>query len=298
MRDIKLLKSILCSLLFFSLSLSLLGCVSNKVNNDPNDSDTDIKTSIETEVPNHIKYDKVKDYQIIEDDSGYRMVFNDISVYDPTGHPGPLKINSFEDFSDRLLKGELTFNEKQNLCSFITKDDNGLNILNPNYSYRILHSLPHQVNYEEIQYLGKGISLEFDCEKHPTPYHITITILEPLQYHNEYGIAFENYTKDESKIEYEMKLINDEIVTCYNKIVETKNNKIQERYVLSNGTKDVFIKKIYYEDSITPNEIYLCYSINDAIYFNIFSSNISFFSGEIPNDEFWFGFDVEAIERT
>ena len=304
MKNFKIFKSILCSLLIVSLSLSLFGCVLNDVEDDPIESGTDTKgatdTETETDIPNYIKYDKVKDYQIIEDEDGYYyLVFDDISVYESIGHPSSLDftMTSYEEFLDRLLNGELTFYEKRKICSFIGKDDKGVRILDPHYSYKLSHSSPHQVDYEKIQYHGPCVVLTLECEEYPTNYPIDIVILDAIEYHRDYNAAFGNYTKDESKIEYEITLANGEIVTCYNKIVETRNKKTKEKYVLSNGTKDVFVSKIYLDDSITPHQIYLCYNINDTVYFDFTVYKSIFSNGEFPDDEFWFGFNVEVIDN-
>lgn len=296
----KLLKSILSLLLISSTVLTLFSC-NNEVKKTEEATDTEIITEssekIETEVPNHIKYDKVKDYQIIKNEKGYYLVFDDISVYKQEfGHDTlGFDIDSLEDFSDKLLKGDLTFQEKRDISRCPLKDDNGVSILNPHITYKISHTLPIQVNYEEIQYFGCGISLPIECEEYPSISPIYITILNSVGYDNEYNAGFEGYTKDEKKIEYEMTLTNGEIVTCYNKIVKTERNQTRERYVLSNGTKDMFVLKTYYKDSTTPDTVDLVYNIDDTVYFEFFESALN---GKIPNDEFWFSFDVEAIERT
>ncbi len=72
----------------------------------------------------------------------------------------------------------------------------------------------------------------------------------------------------------------------------------KENYVLSNGTKDVFVSKIYLDDSITPHQIYLCYNINDTVYFDFTVYKSIFSNGEFPDDEFWFGFNVEVVDNS
>ena len=142
----KLLKSILSLLLISSTVLTLFSC-NNEVKETEEATDTEIITEssekIETEVPNHIKYDKVKDYQIIKNEKSYRLVFDDSKVYPRAegsivaGFP----IESWDEFSKRLLSGQLTYREKTSIHHSFRKDDNGFMILNPYISYKFSHPL-------------------------------------------------------------------------------------------------------------------------------------------------------------
>ena len=78
MKKHKILKNILFFFIIFSLLITSLGC--NDIE-DIFESDTISRTKEESYIPNHIKYEKVKDYQIIKNEKGYYLVFDDISVY-------------------------------------------------------------------------------------------------------------------------------------------------------------------------------------------------------------------------
>ena len=300
MKNFKIFKPILCLLLIVSLSLSLFGCVLNDVEDDPIESGTDTNgatdTETETDIPNYIKYDKVKDYQIIEDEDGYYLVFDDISVYETPNtsrifDTDDYFIDSWEEFSERLLNGELTFYEKSNIVHATVRDDNGLSILNPYCSYKVSHTLPHKADYDGA-FLGCAYAVWLNCEKYPHE-HFQVFILNKLGYYQEYNYVFEDYVKDENKLEYEIELSNGEIVKCYNKIIAIENNETKEMYVLSNGIKDVFVLKSYKKND-TFLYITLFYNINDTVYFFVNDCN---YDHEIPDDEFWFGFNVEVVDN-
>ena len=55
----------------------------------------------------------------------------------------------------------------------------------------------------------------------------------------EYDACFSDIDSEEKNVEYEKKLLNNEVMTCYNKTVKTEKYSIVEEYILSNDKKDV-----------------------------------------------------------
>ena len=318
MKNFKIFKPILCLLLIFSLSLSLFGCVLNDVEDDPIESGTDTKADTETYIPDHIKYDKVKDYSIIEVDGGYRLVFDDPWIYSGIGVPYTgFVINSWEEFSERLLNGELTFDEKVSIYETFRKDDKGYILFNPYVSYQFSHPMASRISltnfYHGTTYTASVIFKEegiFPCFfiLHDYAY------IKSRQLHRK---IFDMLEKDAENIEYEQELPNGGKMVCYNKTItkepyyyggENTSSEV-EKYILSDGFKKFLVTKKYiYTDSNNDTEhnklvyIDIYGTTNDNLYFFIdFSSYIDIddyeFPQEVVTDEFLFGFNVEVIDN-
>ena len=309
MKKRNLLKNVLCLLLISSMALTLFSCGKNEAKQTeksaetefPTENDTTRNTVIymenETEVTNHIKYNKIKDYQIIQVEDGYRLVFDDSSFYAKYESPQIVgfTIDSWEDFSNRLLEGTLTLDEKTSIYYTFAKDEDGIAILNPYISYNISHSLPHQSNYDGT-YTGAYYVPYITCdEKYTMP--VGVTILSKDLYNRDYEACFLDIDTKEKNIEYKKNLPNNDIMTCYNKATETKGYNVYEKYILANDEKTVFISKAYDDfDAELPYDIYVLVKLKNEIYFEM-----NFSREDITKDltdEFLFGFDVEAVERT
>lgn len=310
MKNFKIFKLILCLLLIVSLSLSLFGCVLNDVEDDPIESGTDTKgaTDTETYVPNHIKYDKVKDYQIIETENGYRLVFDEPLVYEYGSDPGIVgfSINSWEEFSEDLLNGNLSYLQKNNIYFTWPKDDSGFIILNPYTSYKVSHTLPHNISHKGTV-SGDSFTIGLTCEDYYKE-RISITILGQYLYKNVYDEDFGDIDIANKNIEYKKELSDGSVMECYNKTTKTSARFITVKYILSNGTKTIFVVKEYSKESYNdqeqniPTSISLLGNIDDDRYFyvsNIFSTPqiLGHEISEDLTDEFLFGFNVEVVDN-
>ena len=113
---------------------------------------------------------------------------------------------------------------------------------------------------------------------------------------------------DEKKenIEYERELSNGKKLICFNKTTKQIYNFYIDEYFLSDGEKQILISKAYYDTSDKPCNIHisgltkdnLCFvAIYDSKYDDYYNTPLEY-STEILTDEFLFGFDVEAVEKT
>ena len=279
--------------------LTLFSCNFSTQKETTESANTDVITEDNTkaDIPDHIKYDKVKDYQIIKTENGYRLAFDDPSFYAKCEFPyvAGFEIDSWENFSDRLLSGTLTLDEKISIYYTSKKDERGVVILNPYVSYKISHSLPHQID-NGGWYNGSFYTTYITCFEGYT-FPVQITILSKSSYNSQYGAAF--IDAKEKNVEYEKKLSDNTIMTCYNKVIKKYGYSTDEKYILSDGEKNIFVVKVYsddYYDGVLPYNFECLVNIKNEIYFSI---NFSWDDiTEDITDEFIFGFDVEAIERT
>lgn len=295
-------KIILSLFLVFSIAGTLFSCDTVEVK----------ETESDIEISNRIKYDKVKDYKIIETEKGYRLVFDEPSRYSGVGvsYAG-FVINSWEEFSERLLVGELTFNEKVSIYETFSKDDDGYIIFDPYISYCFSHPMAVDISlvnfYHGSTYIAT-LSFEEECILPCT------FLLHDYSYiKSRYEDVFDMLKEDEQNIEYEEEMSNGKKIVCYNKTITKKSssNMSTEQYILSDGMKKIFVTKRYdYSDRINYTEdkklVYIdVYGItNDDLYFSINFSNyvgIEDYDYEYPEealtDEFLFGFDIEKIEK-
>ena len=310
MKFLKYCKSISIMFLLISIVLASFSCESSKNNQnitdnsiDTTDNSIDTDEAITESIIDNTSNDE-KDYQVIKTEKGYRLVFDDPEFYLKNGcNIGVVGfyINSWEDFSDRLLAGILTLDEKTSIYYTFPKDEFGFIILNPYVSYKISHVLPHNVKHES-NYTGGGYFACLTCEEYYEEM-IFVGVLEYYRYKNVYKSDFADIDNKEIIVEYETELANGSVMRCYNKTTETSKYFITVKYILSDGTKTIFVEKRYDEGSSIPYKIHLLGNIGDDQYFeviNVFEAPqiLQHEVKEDLTDEFLFGFDVEAVERT
>ena len=297
MKNFKIFKPILCSLLIFSLLLSLFACTKS-------DSEDITEGSGTTKFPmDSTYYDNLKDYKIIAVDDGYRIVFNEPSVYsDNIGVVG-FNISSWEDFCDRLLNGNLSYGEKVMIYSTLPKDEQGVIILNPYVSYKISHNLPY-TNLISGHYAGNSFSTGIRCSEKFTEM-IDVTIISKSFYDRNYKDLMDFDSVE--NIESEITLENGNVIKRYNKEYEDVVNVYVEKYGLSDGTKKVYVQKEYWRNEPGCDYLWIIFvtvNIDDNVYFtldiNLLDSECKplKYEGEIPDDEFWFGFNVEVVDNS
>ena len=312
MKKLKFLKFISSLFLIFSLSLMLFSCqppknidstVDESIDNDTdNDTDTDTESTKVTSI-NLSDYDNVKDYKIIETENGYRLIFDDPLLYSKGIPPYVVgfNINSWEEFSKDLLNGHLSYNMKRNMYYTCPKDDAGFIILNPYASYKVSHTLPYNIDPRGT-FTGGAFDIALTCEEYYEEM-VFVRILEPYVYKNAYDSNFAGIDWEEKKIEYEKKLSDQTTMECYNKTIETNKNLKTVKYILSNGTKTVFVEKTYYDYDYPniPHGIHLLGNIDGKYFevFNVFEAPqiLQHEVTEDLSDEFLFGFNIEIVEN-
>ena len=300
---IRLLKNVLCMLLISSMLLTLFSCESSKNNQNITDNSIVTDEAITESIIDNASNDE-KDYQVIKTEKGYRFVFDDPKFYLKNacsiGVVG-FDINSWEEFSEDLLNGNLSFYQKNSIYYSFPKDEFGFIILNPYVSYKTSHVLPHNVKHEP-NYTGGRYVACLTCEEYYEE-RIFVGVLEYYVYKNVYKSDFADIDNKEIIVEYEKELSNGSVMQCYNKIVETSDGLETVKYILTDGIKKVFVEKKYVEGTSVPYEIHLLGNIDDDQYFeviNVFEAPqiLQHEVKEDLTDEFLFGFDVEAVERT
>ena len=110
------------------------------------------------------------------------------------------------------------------------------------------------------------------------------------------------YTKDQLNDLYERIVktidISNEMFDTAEKEYEDLGNYYLEQYGLSNGTKKVYIQKGFSKDDTGAyfEDIYVTVNIDDTVYFTL-DVDVADYVGELPDDEFLFGFNVEVIDN-
>ena len=292
-----LVRKTLTVFLIFSLMISLFACTMS-------DSEDITEGSGTTRFPmDSTYYDNIKDYKIIAvDDGEYRIVFDEPSVYLQNVGVLGTPISSWEDFCDRLLNGNLSWSEKVEIYSTFPKDEQGVIILNPYVSYKISHNLPY-TNLIRGTFYGDYYSTGIRCSEKFTEM-IDVTIISKSFYDRNYKDLMDFDSVE--NIESEITLENGNTIKRYNKEYEDVGNVYVEKYGLSDGTKKVYVQKEYWRnepDCDYLGGIFVTVNIDDNVYFTLYINLLDSkckpleYEGEIPDDEFWFGFNVEIVER-
>ena len=284
-----LVRKTLTVFLIFSLLLSLFACTTSD-NEDITAGDATTSFLMDSTY-----YDNLKDYKIIAVDGEYRIVFNEPSVYsDNIGVVG-FNISSWEDFCDRLLNGNLSYYEKVKIYSTLPKDEQGVIILNPYVSYKISHNLPY-TNLIGGTFGGNYYGTGIRCSEKFTEM-IAVRIISKSFYDRDYKdlMDFDSVENVESEITLE----NGNVIKRYKKEYEDLGNYYLEQDGLSNGTKKVYIQKGFSKDDTGAYlvDIYVTVNIDDTVYFTL-DVDVADYAGDLPDDEFLFGFNVEAIDNS
>lgn len=281
MKNFKIFKPILCSLLIFSMTVTLFSCSLNASQETEKVTDTDI--------PNHIKYDKVKDYSIIEVDGGYRLVFDDPSIYESEGAPGYLQgieFNSLAELRSDLLDGQLTFKDKFFMYYSDRKDENGIIIPDLNNLYSPV--LPNgNIQMKSSGFIFRGDYSAYCLEMPAYQYElIDFFCLTVEGYNRMLAQAKAEFPNDSKWISEPDDLLKD------NEVILHEDGTIAfRRYIISNGNKTMFSMEKH-DDFETDTPVYNAevFYISDGRYFKI-----TFMDLEDPLDPEWlFEFDVES----
>ena len=189
------------------------------------------------------------------------------------------------------------------IYSTLPKDEQGVIILNPYVSYKISHNLPY-TNLISGHYAGNSFSTGIRCSEKFTEM-IDVTIISKSFYDRNYKDLMDFDSVE--NIESEITLENGNVIKRYNKEYEDVVNVYVEKYGLSDGTKKVYVQKEYWRNEPGCDYLWIIFvtvNIDDNVYFtldiNLLDSECKplKYEGEIPDDEFWFGFNVEVVDNS
>ena len=203
------------------------------IKNTESNIESDTENITESNVNTHTeKTTDNKNYQIIKTENGYRLVFDDTSAFkeDNIDVVGFI-VNSWEEVSNKLLKGELSNYEKDSIYWSLPKDDGGVIILNPYVSYKVTHPIPHKTDTKTWFY-GSSFSIGLEFEEYYKEL-VSVAILERYIFMLEYDRNFADIDPQEKNIEYEKELSDGSVMICSNRTVETVKNRTTEKYILS-----------------------------------------------------------------
>lgn len=296
-----LTKIIFSLLLIFSIIFSLFSCVSNGISDiTKNTFDKDIQPSKETYIG-----DNIMDYNIIQVDGNYYMVFDDISLYvtecDPEELAQPITFVDFESVSEMqnaILNGKLTHFQKNIIAERFFKDNNGVMIMNPYNVYTIKHPSVYYEKNPSVSMIRSGYTWDTICSENTSTdkdYWLYM-IVNKKYYEAQLQEKFKQYVENNS-IEFnsEQKLSDGRVIKRSVNIFETEKNRTYIRYVLSDSNKIVFVEKTYRNDNIS--NIFLLAMVDQNKYFEISLIGQNTYSDETLTDEFLFGFDLEEIKK-
>lgn len=287
MKNLKLLKTILSFLLISSTVLTLFSC-----NNETKETDETINSDITEEIAtkktyNYEDYDNKKDYKIICVDNGYRLIFDDPTIYKSLDyHFAGIKFNSMQEFYDDLVNGTLSYNEKGNIYNTFPKDENGIIIFSPNELSTPLTPKDCEIN-EYFYWIGNRYGYSFKVPfEHPYGDSVTANFrCLTKDCYNQY-LAYEKDINNmpEAWGPASIKTVADKEIVTFSIGYE------QIRYTLMNENKTMYVMEthIYDTDSTTTYSVVAFY-ISNGFYFEVMIDGIS-----TPFDPEWlFEFDVE-----
>ena len=314
MKNLKLLKTILSLLLISSTVLTLFSCVNNEDKITDKSTDETIHSDIITGEATNKKvydwedYDKVKDYKLISVDDGYRLVFDNLEVYEQTDfYPmhfiGP-EFKTITDFRNTFINGTLTFSDKYRLFKYNHKDNIGMII--PNLDNLYIPVLPSDYPKVEMKNVPVSCNLRdsykydivfIDPDKSIDP-DIPLTIYEHI------SIKFltrETYEADLEKAKSVKEYISSNIWTHENGKSSTTYKILSHQYersvyTVSNENKTMHVIEDYSLDEKgnrgTTPYLNVFYETNGA-YFNIYMDYNQLVNIEPRTSEWLFEFDVE-----
>lgn len=307
------LKNTLSVLLVFSILLTLFGCVPNNIDSSVTESTVDSDTKIlkGTYIIDKTTIgDNIMDYKITKVGDSYYIVFDDISLYVTNYNNSEEFINpvtsihfdSMTEMQDAILNGKLLTYQKDILTNQFYKDDNGILITDPYNIYTIKHPT---IYYKENPDVGVNYS---------GYYWVSVYDKDGSANNDwwEYQIPTEQYYEYQLKEKFQLskgdtlpELVEEHQLSDGRIIKRSATvSKIEDypaiditsiTYVLSDSNKTMFVEKTYFDSDFCG--IFLLAVVNDSQYFTV-SLYPKTYSDEDLTDEFLFGFDVEAIERT
>ena len=304
MKKLKLIKIILSLLLIFAMVLTLFSC-NNEIKEPDETENSDITEEIATKKTyNYKDYDRVKDFEIIPVDNGYRLKFNDTDYYEQEHNYEywGICLESIDEIYDGLIHGTLSEYTKSEIFDTFPRDENGIIIPNPYNLY--VYILPEDCSVldNEVGVNWKGATYHHVMVLTSNKYDIclgagvTISILTYDNYNEELKKETD-IVKDYPDSMWTHKNGKDSII--YSIEGETFKRE-QVRYTVSNENKTMLLIKnyIHYEEEARLKKTTAYYTSNGA-YFTIsfldaFGGEFGFFTDGSSIDPEWaFEFDVE-----
>ena len=303
----KLLKSILCILLISSMALTLFSC-NNEAKETEDATDTEVITEeIATKKTyNYKDYDRVKDFEIIQVDDGYRLKFNDTDYYEQEHNYEywGIWLKSIDEIYDGLIHGTLSEYTKSEIFDTFPRDENGIIIPNPYNLY--VYILP-----EDCSVLDNEVGVNW---KGATYRHVMVLTSNKYDIRLGAGVTisiltYDNYNEELKKETDIVKDYPDSMWTHENgkdsiiySIEGETFKREQVRYTVSNENKTMLLIEnyIHYEEEMRLEKA-IAYYISNEAYFAILFSGYGFelFTDKSSIDPEWaFEFDVEKYVPT
>lgn len=315
MNKFKRFKKYLCVMLISSMLLMLFSCdiatnvTDNVDENTKNENDTKITDIEDSDVKETYIGDNILDYEIQENDGEYYMVFDDISIYIRESSSDTLSMpvmwisfNNINEFQNDILNGKLLHFEKNIMADHFDRVENKVIIPNPYNVYTFTHPAEYQIRTTlSLRQEGYGYLMNMykpDLNNNINSLDWNTSILTKKRYNYFLEKEFLEFTANDS-IEFtkEKTLSNGKVIKLTESLVTTINCYKTEKYIMSDSNKTMFVKKLScaYDEYVS---VFILAVINGDVYCNIKLSDIDISFDEYLTDEFLFGFDVEAVERT
>lgn len=303
MKKNKILNLILSLTLIFSMLLTLFGCDLLKDAEDVTQSDTDSDIKNITEKNIEDKDNVNLDYKVIEKNGEYHIIFDDISKYTYVRVDGEfgetqwwINFQSTQEMQNVILNGKLKdFHKKIIVQTFGVNGD----VIIPNLFIEVTHPLSYKKN-EKVTLLKGRCSRQLYFKSF-NDYALTCQVITNNYFEAMLSPKFMDLkNQNNAETYYKSESSNEQTAKSYKKSIESiesLENIIVKRYILSNFHKTMFIEKTYNNNNIFKN-VQLFANVDNDKYFEVNLNFQNTFSEEDLTDEFLFGFDVEAVERT
>ena len=300
-------KCILNLFLVFTTIITLFSCNSNEIKLE----NLDINSDNSTTPTNSTSFngDNIMDYKIQEMDGEYYIVFDDISKYikDTSSNTSSMPItwitfDSVSKMQNDILNGQLSHSEKNIMANHFERDENQVLIPNPYNVYSFTHPSEYQIRDGlTLHYNGYVDSMtmyKFNQNSNTAISYWMTNILTKKHYNYLLKKNFSQFVENDSiNFTKEKELSNGNTIQLSESLIVSNYSYKTEKYVMTDSNKTIFVKKQSCSDDGYV-QVFLVIVINDNIYCSIQSDGMEISFDEYLTDEFLFGFDVKAVEKT
>ena len=291
-----LLKIILSLLLISSMVLTLFSC-NNEIKEPDETENSDITEEIATKkIYNYKDYDRVKDFEIIQVDDGYRLKFNDTDYYEQEHNYEywGICLESIDEIYDGLIHGTLSEYTKSEIFDTFPRDENGIVIPDPYNLYVPILPEDCSILDDEMCIIWKGAIYHHSMALTSNKYDIRLGAVVEISI-----LPYDDYNEQLKKETDIVKNYPDSMWMHENgkdSIIYSieGDKKKQTRYTISNEDKTMFVIENYRYSEEQPH-IYntIAFCVSNGTYFTIHFIGNYFTDGSSPNPEWLFEFDVE-----
>lgn len=281
----KISYSVVLFALIFALCVGAMGCS----NEQQGSNISDIPLSITNTATDDVKLDNInlqlQDYELIEQDGEYYIVFDDMTLYDVPNDIGNVKFESFAEFKDTVTNGKLTAWQKRIIVTEFEKNDIGIRICD--FNNLLEPHMPNDCKTSWVYWAGESYSFSISSSsgvfgfitKYPQSTYDKIFNREVEEVFNNTTIKVkETYETDDGKK-----------VTVY---ITPTGSLRYIIYTIAYGEKNIVVKEEYWSSPNTvPTDIEMYCTESNAYYV----VNLHGFV-EKPSDEWLYEFGMEKVE--